>query len=113
VLAYLVEVPSGRPFNVFLQEKIFKPLIMPNDDLFGPLLTGMGYGLGFAVLKENNQSNIIGSTGSYWWAGAGNTYFYIDHQEDLILIFMTQFVPNFYYPICKEFRKLVYRSIVK
>lgn len=208
VLAYLVEVISGRPFNVFIQERIFKPLkmedtdysvskeklnrvsavysladsigikvltnpeinnvsapvtffsgnggllststdymifsqmllnkgeydgvrllrsktvdlmtanhisneIMPNDDFFGPLLTGMGYGLGFAVLKENNQSNLIGSAGSYWWAGTANTYFYIDPQEDLILIFMTQFVPNFYYPICKEFRELVYKSIIK
>jgi CubicO group peptidase (beta-lactamase class C family) len=87
--------------------------IMPNDDFFGPLLTGMGYGLGFAVLKENNQSNFVGSAGSYWWAGTANTYFYIDPQKDLILIFMAQFVPNFYYPICKEFRELVYKSIIK
>jgi CubicO group peptidase (beta-lactamase class C family) len=88
-------------------------VIMPNDKFFGPLLSGMGYGLGFAVYKENNPSNSIGSAGSYWWAGSANTYFYIDPQKDLILIFMTQFVPNFYYPICKEFRELVYNSIVE
>jgi CubicO group peptidase (beta-lactamase class C family) len=88
-------------------------VIMPNDNFFGPLLSGMGYGLGFAVLKENNPSNSIGSAGSYWWAGSANTYFYIDPQKDLILIFMTQFVPNFYYPVCKEFRELVYNSIVE
>ena len=43
--------------------------IMPDDDFFGPLLSGMGFGFGFAVLKEYNQSNIIGSEGSYWWSG--------------------------------------------
>ena len=208
VLAYLVEVISGKPFDVFLKERIFKPLnmedtdysvpkeklnrvsavyglsdnsgikvltnpeitnvsapvkffsgnggllstatdymiflqmllnkgvyngvrllksktvdmmtsnqisneIMPSNDFFGPLLKGMGYGFGFAVLKENNQSNSMGSVGSYWWAGSANTYFYIDPQKDLILIFMTQFVPNFYYPVCKEFREFVYKSIVE
>jgi len=88
-------------------------VMMPNDKFFGPLLTGMGYGLGFAVFKEDNPSNSFGSAGSYWWAGSANTYFFIDPKKDIILIFMTQFVPNFYYPVCKEFRELVYKSIVK
>jgi len=206
VLAYLVEVISGKPFDAFLKERIFKPLkmedtgfnipieklnrltsvytpedsggikiilkpdsasvsspvkflsgngglvstakdylvfaqmllnkgefngtrilkrktvelmtsnqltneIMPNDNFFGPLLSGMGFGFGFAVVKENKQSNFTGSIGSYWWAGSGNTYFFIDPNEDLILIFMCQFVPNFHYPVCKEFREIVYKSI--
>jgi len=85
---------------------------MPDDDFFGPMLTGMGFGFGFAVLKDQNSSTGSGSKGSYWWAGAANTYFYIDPREDIILIFMTQFVPNIYYPVCKEFRELVYQSIV-
>ena len=87
--------------------------IMPDDDFFGPMLTGMGFGFGFAVVKDQLPSTGSGSKGSYWWAGAANTYFYIDPKEDIILIFMTQFVPNLYYPVCKEFRELVYRSIVK
>ncbi len=41
--------------------------IMPDDDFFGPLLSGMGFGFGFAVLQDNIQSNKIGSKGSYWW----------------------------------------------
>lgn len=86
---------------------------MPVDDFFGPLLHGMGFGLGFAVLKENIQSGLIGSAGAYWWAGTANTYFYIDPKKDLILIFMTQYVPNFRYPVCKEFRELVYKSIAE
>jgi len=63
-------------------------------------------------LQDNNQSKIVGSKGSYWWAGTANTYFYIDPREELILILMTQFVPNYYYPVNKEFRELVYQSIV-
>lgn len=85
---------------------------MPNDDFFGPLLTGMGFGLGFAVLQDDIQSNIIGSKGSYWWSGSGNTYFYIDPKEELILILMAQFVPNYYYPIYKQLRVLGYQAII-
>jgi CubicO group peptidase (beta-lactamase class C family) len=85
---------------------------MPEDDFFGSLLAGMGFGFGFAVVKENSQPDVVSIAGSYWWAGSGNTYFYIDPKKDLILIFMTQFVPNYYYPVCKEFRELVYKSIV-
>jgi CubicO group peptidase (beta-lactamase class C family) len=86
--------------------------IMPDESFFGPLLSGMGFGLGLAVVKETSNSDFKGSAGSYWWAGTANTYFYIDPKEDLILVFMTQFVPNFYYPVCKEFRELVYKSII-
>jgi CubicO group peptidase (beta-lactamase class C family) len=87
--------------------------VMPDDSFFGPLLSGMGFGFGFAVAKDSNQSTFTGSAGSYWWSGSANTYFYIDPKKDLILILMTQFVPNFYYPIFKEFRELVYKSIIE
>lgn len=85
--------------------------LMPTDDFFGPLLKGMGFGYGFAVVQDNVSPHSIGSKDSYWWAGAANTYFYIDPKEELILILMTQFVPSYYYPINKEFRELVYQSI--
>ena len=86
--------------------------IMPADEFFGPMLSGMGFGFGVAVIQENIQPKTIGSKGSYWWSGAANTYFFIDPKEELILILMTQFVPSLYYPVNKEFRELVYQSIV-
>lgn len=86
-------------------------IIMPDDEFFGKIMSGMGFGLGFAILQDTIQANTIGSKGSYWWSGTGNTYFYIDPKEDMVLIFMTQFVPNYYYPVFKEFRELVYESI--
>jgi CubicO group peptidase (beta-lactamase class C family) len=87
--------------------------LMPDDDFLGRVMSGMGFGLGFAVFKEADQTNSKGSAGSYWWSGSANTYFFIDPKEDLIFIFMTQFVPNYYYPVCKEFRELVYQAIIR
>lgn len=85
---------------------------MPDDDFFGPLMSGMGFGFGFAVLNDNEKANIIGTKGSYWWSGSGNTYFYIDPHEDLSLLLMTQFVPNYYYPIFKQLRVLSYQALI-
>lgn len=85
---------------------------MPDDDFFGPLMSGMGFGFGFAVLTDNIKADIKGSNGSFWWSGSGNTYFWIDPHEDLILILMTQFVPNFYYPVFRELRDLGYEAII-
>ncbi len=86
--------------------------IMPDDDFFGPLLSGMGFGYGFAVLQDNDQSKIAGTKDSYWWEGTANTYFFIDPKEELILILMTQFVPSYCYPVNEEFRELVYQAIM-
>jgi CubicO group peptidase (beta-lactamase class C family) len=85
---------------------------MPDDEFFGPLMTGMGFGFGFAVITDKSKADIKGSDGSYWWSGSGNTYFWIDPHEDLIMILMTQFVPNFYYPVFRQLRDLGYQAII-
>ncbi len=93
--------------NQLLNEK------MPDDDFLGKIMQGMGYGLGFSILEDRTKANTIASQGSFWWSGTANTYFFIDPKEELILILMTQFVPNYYYPVFSEFRELVYESIIK
>ena len=75
-------------------------------------LPGMGFGLGFAV--QMDQSYSPSSVGTYQWSGAFNTFFWIDPSEQLACILMTQFIPYSAYPsLIKEFKDLVYRSIVK
>ena len=36
VLGYLVEVISGKPFDIFLKERIFVPLKMKDTDFYVP-----------------------------------------------------------------------------
>jgi len=84
--------------------------IMPSDDFFASIMEDMGFGFGFAVVKSSHL-NFPGSAGSYWWSGSANTYFYVDPAKDIIILFMTQFIPNYYYPVFSEFRELVYKSI--
>ena len=52
--------------------------------------SGMGFGLGFAVLKDPVAIGVIGSEGSFFWFGAANTLFWIDPKEDIVVVAMTQ-----------------------
>ncbi len=55
---------------------------------------GYGFGLGFRVLLNAPLSRRLVGQSEYGWAGAANTYFFIDPQEDMIGIFMSQLLPS-------------------
>ena len=72
---------------------------------------GLGFGLGFAVVTNLARTMTAGSVGQYFWGGAASTAFWIDPKEDLIVVFMTQFMPSSTYPIRRELRTLIYSAI--
>ena len=52
--------------------------------------SGMGFGLGFGIMKDPAMAGYMSSEGSYFWAGAAATHFWIDPKEDLVVVAMTQ-----------------------
>jgi CubicO group peptidase (beta-lactamase class C family) len=76
-----------------------------------PML-GMGFGLGFGVMLDMAQAGVMGSVGDHGWGGYAETYFWIDPQEDMIAILMSQYQPSQTYPIRKEFRTSVYQALI-
>ena len=75
-----------------------------------PML-GMGFGLGFGVMLDAAKSGVLGSVGDHGWGGYAETFFWIDPQEELIAIQMSQYQPSQTYPIRKEFRTAVYQAL--
>ena len=73
---------------------------LPPDVAYGPTMRtrfgalaptpemGHGFGLGFAVRTAAGRSPVPGSVGEYFWGGAYGTYFWIDPQEQLIVVLM-------------------------
>jgi CubicO group peptidase (beta-lactamase class C family) len=73
---------------------------------------GYGFGLGMRVLQDVGQAAIPGSVGEYGWAGAANTYFWIDPAEELIGVFMSQYQPSGLIPAADAFRVATYQAII-
>jgi CubicO group peptidase (beta-lactamase class C family) len=72
---------------------------------------GIGFGLGFATTLQSSKTLMPGSDGDFFWGGAASTFFWIDPAEDLIGIFMTQFIPSSTYPVRREVRTMVYAAL--
>ncbi len=74
-------------------------------------LGGYGFGLGVRVRTDVAQSQILGSPGEYGWAGAFETYFLVDPEEELVAMFLMQLAPSGFYPLRRVFNNLVYQAI--
>jgi CubicO group peptidase (beta-lactamase class C family) len=74
---------------------------------------GIGFGLGFASLLDPTVAQIIGTPGEYYWGGAASTAFFVNPQEELIMLFLTQLRPSSTYPIRRELRSTIYSAITK
>ena len=74
---------------------------------------GIGFGLGGAVVLDPVKAQTIASTGEYHWGGAASTFFWLDAQEDLYVVFLTQLMPSSAYPIRRELRARIYQTLTE
>ncbi|MEM7350310.1 MAG: serine hydrolase domain-containing protein [Acidobacteriota bacterium] len=89
--------------------------LMTTDHLAGTtqprVAPGYGFGLGFAVRVDLAEAAKPGSVGEYAWSGIFNTVFFVDPQEELFAILMTQTIPFGHLNWSERFKALVYHSI--
>jgi CubicO group peptidase (beta-lactamase class C family) len=53
---------------------------------------GIGFGLGVAVTLDPARVGIPGTAGEFAWGGMASTAFFVDPQEDMAVVFMTQVI---------------------
>jgi CubicO group peptidase (beta-lactamase class C family) len=80
-------------------------------ELAGIYYSGYGFGLGSRVLLNVAESQKPGSIGEFGWAGAANTYYWIDPVEELIGILMMQYMFGMELPD-RDFQALAYQAII-
>ena len=73
---------------------------------------GVGFGLGFSVQLDCAKSQLVGSPGEYAWGGAASTVFWIDPSEELIVIFLTQFMPSGTFNFRGQLKSIIYPALV-
>ncbi len=75
---------------------------------------GEGYGLGVRVITDAVANHTWLSTGSFGWSGAFNTHFFVDPEEEIVGIYMTQ-VTGFpgAFTLMDDFETAVMQAIVE
>jgi len=90
---------SPRTVEVMATDRLQVPAEMP--------YSGAGFGLNFAVVSKPTEVAYPVSNGEYFWAGLATTLFWIDPEEDLVVVMLTQYLP-FNEPY---FRDLMHRMV--
>lgn len=67
-------------------------------EIGGLPLPGYGFGLGSRVALDVAQTGAPGSVGEFGWSGAAKTHYWVDPQEELVGLFMTQSMMSFDLP---------------
>jgi CubicO group peptidase (beta-lactamase class C family) len=75
--------------------------------------TGQGFGFTGSVLRNVAQSSMLGSVGDFSWGGGAGTFFWIDREEQLIGIFMTQLRPPYAYPNRAQMKILTNQAVIE
>jgi CubicO group peptidase (beta-lactamase class C family) len=73
-----------------------------------------GFGLGFAVAAAPNTVGDYqeGSEGAFRWRGFFNTMFWVDPEEEIVGVLMTQLFPNTT-DLQPQFRIMTYQAVVE
>jgi CubicO group peptidase (beta-lactamase class C family) len=79
-------------------------------EIMGLPVPGTGFGLGSRVMLDVAESAGPGSVGEYGWAGAAKTYYWVDPTEDLVGLFMSQYMTGMLLPE-RDLRSLTYQAI--
>ena len=74
---------------------------------------GMGFGLGYGVVVDRGAAATPLSVGAAYWGGAYCTLSWIDPEQELVAVLMTQVRPYTHINIRQDFQNLVYQSIIK
>lgn len=74
---------------------------------FGGTGTSVGFGYGGAVIVHADNA----SRGAYLWGGAASTTFFVDADQGIVAILMTQLLPSGTYPLGDVLRKATYQAL--
>ena len=75
---------SPLTVEMMSQDRLREPASMPD---------GRGFGFNFDVITDNTRLAYPASNGEFSWAGLASTVFWIDPQQDLVVIMLTQYLP--------------------
>ncbi len=82
-------------------------------DIAFPWGKGVGFGLGFSTVERLGDFGKPGSAGEYGWGGAYHSTYWVDPEEELVVVYFTQLIPALGLDDQDKLRTLVYQSIIE
>lgn len=73
---------------------------------------GTGFGLGFSVLTDLGLRGEYGTVGEYGWGGAYHSTYWVDPEEELLVVYFTQLIPANKINDHGKLRAQVYQALV-
>lgn len=77
-----------------------------------PWEKGVGFGLGFSVVEDLGQRGVLGSKGEFGWGGAYHSTYWVDPQEELVVVYFTQLIPANGLDDHQKLRALIYQALM-
>jgi CubicO group peptidase (beta-lactamase class C family) len=77
-----------------------------------PRSEGTGFGLGFSIATGIGIRGQMGSLGEYGWGGAYHSSYWVDPNEELIVVYFTQLIPAQNIDDHGKLRTQVYQAII-
>ena len=83
------------------------------SDKVRPEVQGLGYGFGGYVVTDISQRDYLSTNGEYGWSGWASTHFWVDPDQQLIGMVLTQMIPQLdeMMRLGEVFRGVVYESL--
>ncbi|MDQ8199638.1 serine hydrolase [Pelagicoccus enzymogenes] len=78
-----------------------------------PWAKGVGFGLGFRVMEDVGRFGAPASVGEFSWGGAYHSTYWVDPEEELVVVYFTQVRPATGLDDHDKLRALVYQAIVE
>ena len=72
----------------------------------------VGFGLGFSVLKDLGSRGTPGAEGEFGWGGAYHSTYWVDPENELVVVYFTQLIPARNVDDHSKLRTLVYQAII-
>jgi CubicO group peptidase (beta-lactamase class C family) len=76
-----------------------------------PYPAGTGFGLGFRVVTDLGANGRMGSQGEYSWGGAYHSTYWVDPEEGLSVVYLTQLIPAGDIDDHGKLRALLYQAL--
>ena len=68
--------------------------------------------MGFSVTVDPVRAQVPSSPGEFGWGGMASTAFWVDPEEELTVIFLTQLMPSTTFNFRGQLKSLIYSAIV-